>query len=109
MSCRQLSQGMQVCSRITDSSLSESPGELCSDGVTLLHMYPMGNLSVERRYGNWRSAEPMGDIQLFREDEVALKAKLPILEMFRGVKLDWVKFHKVQHWPVAYTEPDLIV
>lgn len=30
----------------------------------------------------------MGDIQLFREDEVALKAKLPILEIFRGVKLD---------------------
>lgn len=109
MSCRQLSQSMRGCSRTTDSSPSESPGELCSDGVTLLLMYPMGNLSLERRYGNWRSAEPMGDIQLFREDEVALKAKLPILEMFRGVKLDWVKFHKVRHWPVAYTEPALIV
>lgn len=82
MSCRQLSRGMRGCSRTTDSSPAEAPGELCSGGVTLLHMYPMGSLSVERRYGNWRPAEPMGDIQLFREEEVALKAKLPVLEMF---------------------------
>lgn len=100
MSCRQLSRGMLGCSRTTDSSPAEAPGELCSDGATLLHMYSMGSLPVERHYGNWRSSEPMGDIQLFREDEVALKARLPILEMFRGVKLDWVKFHMVQHWPV---------